>query len=76
MVSKPIGGAVKGGYVDQARFCGRSLLPLFDERDKLEGQPAERLGLKKRIPELRDRSGLGEAKMASDGWTTEEQAGR
>ena len=71
MVSAPIGGVVKGGYGDQARFCGRSLLPLFDERDKLEGQLAERSGLKRRIPELRDRSGL-EAKMASDGWTTEE----
>jgi hypothetical protein len=71
MVAAPIGGAVKGGYVDQACFCGRSLLPLFDERDKLEGQLAERLGLKRRIPELRDRTGL-EARMASDGWTTEE----
>ena len=71
MVATPINGAVNGGYGDQASYCGRSLLPLFDERDKLEGQLAERLGLKKKIPELRDRSGL-EARMATDGWTTEE----
>ena len=42
MVAAPMGAAVRGGYADHAHFCGRSLLPLFDERDKLERQLAAR----------------------------------
>jgi hypothetical protein len=42
MVAAPMGAAVRGGYAAHAHFCGRSLLPLFDERDKLERQLAAR----------------------------------